>query len=1275
MSDVEDNLDEVRAALRADAAAVAEALLGAPSKAHSTKNTLRWGGKGSLALEVRGPKRGLWFTHEGDEGSDLLGLIQHVHGCSFPIALAWARSWTGLAGDNAAPVEMRPRPSAPSMPDADEVAEVAAELAERIATAQRIAAVAQPAAPGTPADWYLRQARGIPRPAAGWPDAIRWHPGYRALVAVATLADGTVQAVQRIHLGRDGEKIGADEMQARQLRAIKITNGSTDSAAVRLPGDPAGPLLLAEGPETGLSGWSSTGHETWIALGAIGKLQPPAGRRVVVLSDDNPPAHDARQGAAAKALAKAVTAWRKAGVSLVVATPWEVRRRDKSDLADVVLLHGPDAVQARIAAALGTTTATTRIPVQEARQAVAVAVGTFFDRVDTLSRVAAGETMEHPGLAMFTSAVRVDVGVGKSHEARRRAATLLASMRARGDMRTVVLSIPTHALGEEQALAFMNLPEARRAGLKAAIWRGRAATDPDQVQLDMFGKRRATQPTMCGDLERVRDAQAVGLAVQTAVCKGKAKDEDGAKVAAVCPLLHGCAYQAQMQRKADLWIVPHSSLFHEKPKTVGEVAAVIVDESAWHQGLTGAEGRHNSLSLDALEQDGTVRYRNSSVDRAGTDRLAFLRGRLLDLLRALPDGPVHRDAFQGSLLTAESAAEAARLEWDRKVEALHPGQTRAERRQAMEAAEGNRSIVRLAMAWGALRTLLAAGGPDASGWLALATERGKEGPVRVLRLKGRAEVKEGWRAPTLLLDALLPVELVRPFWPDVELVADVKAAMPHQHIRQVTNRAYAKSMFEPLTGGDDKPLDTEEGRRRTNRLHDLRDLLVREGRRYAPGKVLVVAQQAVEAALRDLPSLPPNIDLAHHNAVAGRDEWRDVAALIVVGRTLPGPSGVERIAEALTGRAMPAPAAWYERADAAREMVDGSTVPADADRHPNTMAEAIRWQIAEGELVQIIGRGRGVNRTAADPLDVLVLTDLVLPMPLTATLEAADLEPNVADRMIAAGGVVFENPTDAAAAYPALWANREAAKKALQRGKLGTFPYNSTSIGECPQLRRLDYKPAGQGRSASVAGFDPVLCPDPATFLASALGPLAWCKVADELPPDPGPHDPAPPPSRAPQAVSQPSADPPALSFPLTAPAAELRQAADPPSSPVYREPPTMTADLPAHDLDLDQPNAGLPCGIPFPSGLSLSPHPGFAAYDALPVMGTWRIRRPALPDLVVSEVCRPWRTAQGGELGPPPLIRVQGADGVAEPAGLSAPDGALRILGMLASPASRSPA
>jgi len=1156
----DDNLDELRAALRADAGSVAEALLGTPNKGLSTKHTLRWGNKGSLKLELRGAKRGIWHSKESDEGGYLLALIRQQHGCGFADAVAWARGQTGLPAelpDNETDRARRAQQDADRrarQAEADARGQAEAEEARRsgAAWAQYIARDAVPA-DGTPADWYLRQCRGIPRPAGGWPAVVRWHPGYRALVLVATRTDGMVQRIQRVHLGASGGKVSVEEVEQRGLVAVKVTNGPQAGAVVRLPGDAAGPLLLAEGPETGLAVWSSTGYECWIALGGIGGVDLPQGRRVVAISDDNPSRHDAKQGAAARALNKAMAAWRQAGIDLVVATPWEARRRDKSDLADVILANGSAAVCKRIQAALYPRAATVkRLPLADAERAVAEAVGAFFDKVDRISservewdRKAAAAMQANlqddgDGAAplaplsdaepapmglddwaacldapveprepvTFTHGVRVDVGVGKSHAAREEVGRVLTAMRARGDTRILAIAVPAHALGDEQAAAWQALPSVQAAGLRVAAWRGRGALDPADPSYADPDVPESAKARMCGDLERVADVQSVGLSAQTAACKRTIKDSDGARRTVKCPLFDGCAYQAQQKVRADLWLVAHNSLFHAKPSALGEVAAVVVDEAAWRTGLVGAEGRHLTLTLDALASENL-----GALSGGGRDRLRDLRGQLVTALGGMVDGPVQRAILQYFSLSTSSAAEGRGLEWERKTDLLHPGQSRAERRKAMELLEENKTVARCAMAWGAVGALLAPNGPEASGWLALGVEQTRDGPARVLHLKGRQDVADGWKVPTLLLDALLPVDLVRPFWPDVELVADVKATMPHQHIYQVTDKTYALSMLEPL-GEEAANTNPKEAQRRLNRLRDMRAVLVREAVRWSPGQVLVVVQKAVKEALLDLGGLPGNIALAHHNAVAGRDEWRNAAAVIVIGRTLPSPSAVERIAEALTGQAVPPLDCWYERADAVREMVDGSTIQADADRHPHPVAEMVRWQIAEGGLVQIIGRGRGVRRTEANPVHVLALVDAPLPMPLAGTLEAADVEPGPADLMLAEGGVVFENPTDAAAAYPTLWPSKDAAKKAIQRGKLGTFPYYKSSIGECPQLRQVSYKPAGQGRSAAVAWYDSLLCPDPEAFLTARLSKLVWCRVGDVTPPDPPePPQPEPPPA------------------------------------------------------------------------------------------------------------------------------------------------------------------
>jgi putative DNA primase/helicase len=100
----------------------------------------------------------------------------------------------------------------------------------------------------------------------------------------------------------------------------------------------------------------------------------------------------------------------------------------------------------------------------------------------------------------------------------------------------------------------------------------------------------------------------------------------------------------------------------------------------------------------------------------------------------------------------------------------------------------------------------------------------------------------------------------------------------------------------------------------------------------------------------------------------------------------------------------------------------------------------VRRTICQGEPVQIIGRARGVRRGAECPVEVLVLTDVPLALPIDVTVRAGDLAPSPTELMLAAGGIAFANPTDAATAYPDLWPSREAAKKACGRAQLGTNP-------------------------------------------------------------------------------------------------------------------------------------------------------------------------------------------------------------------------------------------
>jgi putative DNA primase/helicase len=326
---------ELQAALCADIERLAETLLGPPSRQRGIE--ARWGRKGSLVVTIAGPKRGQWYDHEEQTGGYPLALIAAKRSYDDAEAAAWAADWCGL--DDAA--KRAQREQAVSQARQRHAGNYADKQAKRIAWVRRELRHTVPLA-STPDDdqRYVVETRGIPVPQRGWCDDIRFDPRERALVAVARNGSDDVTAAQWIYLTPDARKITEAETAARELPAVKVTRGVATGATVRLPGRFGGPLQIAEGPEDGLAVWVATGCETWIALGGIGNVDPPAWREIVVCANDDP-----RHSPAARALRKGLNRWRARGVKFVVAKPSRLRREDKSDFADLIRAHGSGAIR------------------------------------------------------------------------------------------------------------------------------------------------------------------------------------------------------------------------------------------------------------------------------------------------------------------------------------------------------------------------------------------------------------------------------------------------------------------------------------------------------------------------------------------------------------------------------------------------------------------------------------------------------------------------------------------------------------------------------------------------------------------------------------------------------------------------------------------------------------------------------------------------------------------------------------------------------------------
>jgi putative DNA primase/helicase len=175
-------------------------------------------------------------------------------------------------------------------------------------------------------------------------------------------------------------------------------------------------------------------------------------------------------------------------------------------------------------------------------------------------------------------------------------------------------------------------------------------------------------------------------------------------------------------------------------------------------------------------------------------------------------------------------------------------------------------------------------------------------------------------------------------------------------------------------------------------------------------------------------------------------------------------------------------------------LAGGRTAAVAMEEHADPIAEAVRWSICEGELIQAIGRGRGVNRTAVNPLEIDLLTDVVLPVTVDALVAWSELKPTRRDLM-ALAGIVLSNAADMAACFPDLWPSAAAARQDRTRSVTNCYYRDLYNSQMSHSSVEVTYRPEGSGNRARNARVDLARIPDPEAWLTNRLGPLAQFKM------------------------------------------------------------------------------------------------------------------------------------------------------------------------------------
>jgi len=680
---------------------------------------------------------------------------------------------------------------------------------------------------------------------------------------------------------------------------------------------------------------------------------------------------------------------------------------------------------------------------EEARRRLEEILQSFCDRVIA--------SVEPPG---FNPAprlgIRATVGLGKSTTSRRH---LLDLRRRLGEMdapNRIVILTPSHELAEETAAAW------RALGERVAILRGYERMHP------------VHQARMCQDVEAVRAAIGAGMDPQGTVCVSK--------TGAVCPHFGGCLKQENRAEVAgaDIVVAPYDALYTGLAIDPDTVGLIFIDEGCWQRAVRETTGLTlESLTTDPSDDLGIGMVPNRDAEQLG-DRMEARRTLQAALASSGP-GPVTKSALLKAGLTGRSCADAANLEQRQlRDPGLAPGLTVAARKCAFDAARRNARILKMIVLWRTARDILEAPG-ETTGRLRVC-DPGEDG-LHSLAIVGLSDLHLNFRhKPVLHLDATLRPELATALLPDLQ-IETIEAAEPHKDVTLVTGN-FGKSGIIP-----DNRTSADENRRRHRNLADCVDFVRWHTRRLSPGRVLVVTNKACESAFVGI----PGVETAHFNAIAGLDAHKNVAGLFIVGRPLPRDSDLLDPCAALLRHAVDGS---YTHKLVGVRMRDGSSRAVRALRHTDPPAELMRASICDDELIQAIGRGRGVNRTADNPLEVYVMADVALPLVHDRVVAWDTVKPDVVQRMLLAG-LAVDSPSDAAVLHPELLNNAEAAKKQFERaGFKGQIPI-STYRGM--SLKSAAYRRPGRGRSWQRAYWlegDEV---DVRARLESALGKLdAW---------------------------------------------------------------------------------------------------------------------------------------------------------------------------------------
>ena len=543
------------------------------------------------------------------------------------------------------------------------------------------------------------------------------------------------------------------------------------------------------------------------------------------------------------------------------------------------------------------------------------------------------------------TAIKSSTGLGKSTQMRRHAANFITDLRALDDDRSVVVFVSTIDLALEQMHKFRE----EFPSLTAECFIGLANDNPYKHNL-----------VMC---ERPLEAKRlVGKGIAISNLCGTKQSNEWCKHHINTDCANPCGYSRQQHTHADIWFMAHQKLFTPKPSNI-DPAAVVIDESFWGASISAPL----ALNLSTLTKvDISCAYNNACEV-------------VMPYLTQAPDGylDVGRIRFHSNQVLAACYKASEELQ-KHCSNSISPSMTLNEVKITLDGLP-SMSLKRF---WRVLAAALQCNTVSKTPYLDKITKDTNDSLFHITEKQG---IHSDWGVETLLLDATLPTAITKFYFPEMTTQV-IECPMSATTVTQISDRSLSKKMMLP---------DPRRGERKNAELMINLDKLlsilkvklatittgVKVDDTNDPVKILLVTNKAVEEKLKELEGFPKGIATMHYGATSGIDAYRDVPCLVVAGRLMLPVFETERLGSLLTGKviAEASSESWYPKRHQAIVAVS-SEVSIESDYHTDPIAEEVRYSKTEGELIQAIGRARAIRRDNTKPLDILILTNVPIPI-------------------------------------------------------------------------------------------------------------------------------------------------------------------------------------------------------------------------------------------------------------------------------------------------------